>query len=203
MAALGLIHGPLPPNTIHLCVDMQRLFAPGAPWQMPWAEKVLPLIVELTERHRERTVFTRFIPARSPDAAPGMWKRYYRRWSTITLEQLDPSLLELLDPLQRFVPPARVIDKRVYSPWTEGHLDRLLQESPTEALVITGGETDVCVLATIFGAMDRGFRVVLVRDALCGSADETHDALMTVYTSRFSEQVEAVYMEEVLEGWRR
>ena len=58
------------------------------------------------------------------------------------------------------------------------------------------------MLATVLGAMDRGFRVVLVRDALCGSADETHDALMTVYTSRFSEQIEAVSMQEVLEGWR-
>ena len=138
MAARGLIHGPLPPNTIHLCVDMQRLFAPGSPWQMPWAQKVLPLIEELTERHRDRTVFTRFIPARNPSVARGMWKRYYQRWSQITLEHLDPGLLDLLAPLQRFVPPALVVDKRVYSPWTEGHLDRVLNERPAEALVVKG-----------------------------------------------------------------
>jgi hypothetical protein len=42
MAARGLVHGPLPDRTLHLCVDMQKLFAPGSPWQVPWAERVLP-----------------------------------------------------------------------------------------------------------------------------------------------------------------
>ena len=49
----------------------------------------------------------------------------------------------------------------------------------------SGGEIDVCELATMFGAIDWGFRVILVTDALCGSADETHDAMMNVYTNRF------------------
>jgi nicotinamidase-related amidase len=202
MAARGLLHGPIPSRTIHLCVDMQRLFAPGSPWQMPWAQKVLPLIEELAARHAERTVFTKFIPAKSPGTGPGMWAKYYQRWSEITLERLDPGLLELVPSLARLVPPATVLDKRVYSPWTEGELDRLLTTKPTDALVITGGETDVCVLATVLGAIDRGFRVILVLDALCSSADETHDALMTLYASRFSEQVEAVSLQEVLDSWR-
>jgi isochorismatase family protein len=54
----------------------------------------------------------------------------------------------------------------------------------------TGGETDVCVLATMLGAIDWGFRVILVTDALCSSADETHNAMMNVYMNRFGEQVE-------------
>jgi nicotinamidase-related amidase len=131
-----------------------------------------------------------------------MWSKHYERWADITLERIDAELLDLLPPLQRFVPPATVIDKRVYSPWMEGDLDRWLRAHPTDALVITGGETDVCVLATVMGAIDRGFRVVLVLEALCSSADETHDALIKLYASRFSEQVEAVTLEEVLEHWR-
>ena len=88
--------------------------------------------------------------------------------------------------LARFVPPAKVLDKHVYSPWTEGRLDAMLTGSEIDTLVITGGETDVCVLATVLGAIDRGFRVVLVTDAICSSADQTHDALMELYRSRFS-----------------
>jgi hypothetical protein len=42
------------------------------------------------------------------------------------------------------------------------------------------------------GAVNWGFRVILVTDTLCSSADETHDAMMNVYTNRFSEQVETV-----------
>ena len=104
--------------------------------------------------------------------------------------------------LARFVPPAKVIDKAVYSPWTEGRLDALFNGIEVDTLVVTGGETDVCVLATVLGAVDRGFRVILVSDAICSSADQTHDALMEVYRSRFSEQLETVTLKDVLENWQ-
>jgi nicotinamidase-related amidase len=44
------------------------------------------------------------------------------------------------------------------------------------------------VLATVLDAVDLGFRVILVEDALCSSFDQGHDALMTLYRNRFSEQ---------------
>jgi nicotinamidase-related amidase len=131
-----------------------------------------------------------------------MWARYYRRWAEVTLANIDPTLVELMPSLARFVPPAKVLDKRVYSPWTEGRLGALLHGSGIDTLVITGGETDVCVLATVLGAIDRGFRTVIVTDAICSSADQTHDALMELYRSRYSEQVEIAEMNEVLDGWR-
>ena len=202
MASRGLIHGPLGENSLHICVDMQGLFAPGGPWAVPWLENVLPAIIELVAKHPERTLFSRFIPAERPGEAPGTWSRYYRRWADVTLTRIDVRLVELVPSLARFVPPAKVIDKRVYSPWTEGKLDQLLSGSKVDTVVVTGGETDVCVLATVLGAIDRGFRVVLVTDAICSSADQTHDALMELYRSRFTEQVEAVTAEEVLSAWR-
>jgi nicotinamidase-related amidase len=201
MAAQGLVHGPLGENCLHLCVDMQRLFAPGGPWEVPWAQKVLPAIEELVARHPQQTLFTRFIPAARPGEGPGTWASYYRRWAEVTLANIDAGLVELMPSLARFVPPAKVLDKQVYSPWTEGRLDAMLAGSATDTLIITGGETDVCVLATVLGAIDRGFRTVLVTDAICGSADQTHDAVMDLYRSRFSEQIEAVCIEEVLNNW--
>jgi nicotinamidase-related amidase len=131
-----------------------------------------------------------------------MWAHYYRRWAEVTLSRIDPGLVDLMPRLARFAPPAKLLDKSVYSPWTEGRLDALLNGSEIDSLVITGGETDVCVLATLLGAIDRGFRVVLVTDAICSSVDETHDALMELYRSRFSEQVEVVMMQEVVDHWR-
>jgi len=202
MAAQGLVHGPLGESCLHLCVDMQRLFAPGGPWAVPWTQRVLPVIEELVARHTRHTLFTRFIPAAIPGEAPGMWARYYRRWAEVTLSNIDPAMIDLMPSLARTVPPARVIDKRVYSPWTEGALDALLSGSEIDTLVITGGETDVCVLATVLGAIDRGYRTVIVTDAVCSSADQTHDALMELYHSRFSEQVEVAEMVDVLQAWR-
>ncbi len=202
MAEQGLVHGPLGENCLHLCVDMQGLFAPGGPWAVPWAPKVLPAIVQLTSRHAERTLFTRFIPAAEPGRGPGSCARYYRRWAEVTLSRIDNSLVELMPELARFTPLATLLDKRVYSPWTEGQLDAMLGGPGVDTLIMTGGETDVCVLATVLGAIDRGFRVVLVTDAICSSADRTHDALMELYHSRFSEQVETVRLQDVLDGWR-
>lgn len=201
MAAQGLMVPPRGETTLHLCVDMQRLFAPGGPWAVPWAEKVLPAIEELTARHPHRTLFTRFIPAARPGEGPGTWARYYQRWASVTLSNINVQLIELVPTLARFVPPAHVLDKHVYSPWTEGRLDAMLKGTGVDTLIITGGETDVCVLASVLGAIDRGFRVILVTDAICSSADQTHDALMELYRSRFSEQVEAVTMGEVLDAW--
>jgi len=54
----------------------------------------------------------------------------------------------------------------------------------------------------VLGAIDWGFRVILVQDALCSSADESHDAMMNVYMNRFGEQVETVTTETLLENWQ-
>lgn len=202
MAAKGLVHGPLGEGCLHLCVDMQRLFGPGYPWAVPWLERVLPAIEALAAHRPQRTVFTRFIPAARPGEGHGTWGRYYRRWAEATLEAVGPDAVQLVPALERFVPPAAVVDKHVYSPWTQGQFDELLAQSGVDTLVITGGETDVCVLATVLGAIDRGFRVVLVADALCSSSDATHDALMELYLGRFSEQIEVATTGQVLDGWR-
>ena len=57
------------------------------------------------------------------------------------------------------------------------------------------------MLATMLGAIDWGFRAILVTDALCSSADETHDAMMNIYLNRFGEQVETVTTQTLLESW--
>lgn len=197
----SLRFGPLSERTVHLCVDMQNLFAEATPWHTPWMARVLPVVEEIARRHARQTVFTRFIPARSPEATAGAWRRYYRRWEDMTLERIDPELVELVPPLARLVPPAVVIDKQVYSPFLGSGLARLLRERRADGLVITGAETDVCVLAAVIGAVDLGMRVVLATDAICSSSDTTHDALLTLYHQRFSEQVETADCETILSNW--
>ena len=119
----------------------------------------------------------------------------------MTLQHLGVEMVELVSDLAKFAPPARIFDKHVYSPWTGTDLHDLLRCEGTDTVIITGGETDVCVLGTMLGAIDWGFRVILVTDALCSSADETHDAMMNVYTNRFGEQVETVSTQTLLESW--
>jgi nicotinamidase-related amidase len=199
---LGLRFGPLTKRSLHLCIDMQRLFADATPWHTPWMARVLPAVEEIASRFADRTVFTRFVPPEHAQDMPGSWQRYYERWSALTLARLDPTLVELVPTLARFVPPATVIDKHVYSPFVERPLLELMRTRQTDAVVITGAETDVCVLAAVLGAVDFGYRVVLVTDAICSSADETHDALLSLYHQRFAEQIETVDTETLLRHWR-
>ncbi|QND23766.1 cysteine hydrolase (plasmid) [Rhizobium leguminosarum bv. viciae] len=185
-------------NWIHLCIDMQRVFAEDTPWHVPWMREVSPQIEEVASRYAERTVFTRFITPEKPEQMSGMWRAYYEKWRTMTREQLDPGLLDIVPALRHLIPPARIFDKVTYSPWIGGELHQILSSEAVDALVLTGGETDVCVLAAALGAIDLGYRVIVLRDAVCSGADETHDASLEVLGDRFSVQLDLLTTEEFL-----
>jgi nicotinamidase-related amidase len=187
-------------STVHLCLDMQQMFARDGPWPTPWMERVLPRVVRLTEKMPLRTVFTRFIPPMRATDMPGMWREFYRKWPKVTRQRLPPEYLELLPELRRFVPPAVTFDKFVYSAFADGRLHAWLAQRSVGVLLISGAETDVCVLATVLAAVDHGYRVVLLTDAICSSSDEGHDALMRMYTKRFHVQIELASVEEAAEA---
>lgn len=186
---------------LHLSVDMQKLFGPGSPWAVPWSERILEKVARIAQRHPHQTIFTRFIPPSSAGDAVGAWRRYYTKWAEVTGQKLGTDWLDLFPELERYAPPARIIDKTVYSPWTEGRLDALLRGAGVTSLVITGGESDVCVMATVLGAIDRGYEIILPTDALCSAIDETHDAAMQIFRLRYSAQVSLTTVAEVLEDW--
>ena len=55
-------------TAVHLCVDMQRMFAEATDWKMSWLERVLPNIVSITSAHPEDDLH----PLHSrPEARPG------------------------------------------------------------------------------------------------------------------------------------
>ncbi|MCS3760224.1 cysteine hydrolase [Bradyrhizobium sp. CCBAU 53351] len=189
-------------DAVHLCIDMQNIFAPGGLWATPWMERVLPTIASIVARYQARTVFTRFITPEDPADRRGQWQRYFHRWHQATRRNLPPSALDLVPALTRFVPPAAIIDKPAYSAFSNPALATSLVDKNVGTVVISGAETDVCVLSTVLSAVDLGFRVVIVEDALCSSSDVGHDALMTMYRTRFHGQVDLVTAEELAEFWR-
>ena len=156
-----------------------------------------PLSAELVSAYPERTFFTRFIPARHPEERRGAWRRYYERWSGVTMEKIEPEMIGLLPQLAAFVPPAAVIDKQVYSPWHWPALDIRLRERGVDTIIVSG----VRALSTVLGAVDRGYRVVVATDALCSSSSESHDALLALFRCRYGEQVEAVTSDIIIENW--
>jgi nicotinamidase-related amidase len=193
--------GPLTGRALHLCVDVQNLFSEPTPWRVPWLPRILPFIERIAGKYPERNVFTRFIPPVRADALPGMWKHYYRRWPEMLRPCLDPRLMELVPSLAAIAPAGVTFDKPVYSPFANSELLPHLHRRGAECLIVTGVETDVCVLSAVLDAVDAGFRVVLVKDAVGSSSDTTHDALLQLYATRLSEQIELVDTATVLECW--
>lgn len=200
-SANRLRFGALGPNAIHLCVDMQRLFCEDTEWHTPWMPRVLPKIADLVSAHAERTVFTRFIPAARAGEGEGSWRRYYTRWADLTFEKLGSDMTDLVPALAVFTPQRWFFDKRAYSPWFRTGLHTYLRQRAVDTLIVTGSETDVCVLSSVLGAVDRGYRVVLATDGVCSSSDETHDALLALYRNRYSEQVESVTIGVIKKNW--
>lgn len=182
----------------HICVDMQRMFTEDTPWHVPWMDGVKDQVVEVSSLHAAKTIFTRFIPPVMAEDAHAAWKAYYEKWWMMTREHLPDELVDILPELRRLVPPARMFDKPGYSPWLDGRLNATLRGEGVTSLVISGGETDVCVLATMLGAIDHGYHTVVLEDAICGSADETHEAALKILGGRFSAQLELVSTESFL-----
>jgi nicotinamidase-related amidase len=53
----------------------------------------------------------------------------------------------------------------------------------------------------VLDAVDIGYRVIVVRDAVFSSSDEGHDMLMRLYHTRYTEQVETADAAAILARW--
>ncbi|MQX81469.1 isochorismatase family protein, partial [Sinorhizobium medicae] len=93
---------------IHLCIDMQRIFAEDTPWHVAWMKEVSPQVQEIAQRHPQRTVFTRFLPPKRAEDMNGMWRSYYQKWDIMTQDRLGPDMVDLVPSLKALVPPARI-----------------------------------------------------------------------------------------------
>jgi nicotinamidase-related amidase len=80
-------------------------------------------------------------------------------------------------------------------------LHTALQTRRVNTVIVTGSETDVCVLAAVLAAVDYWYRTIVVSDALASSSDESHKALIDLYNRRFDVQIELTTAETVIDAW--
>jgi nicotinamidase-related amidase len=104
--------------------------------------------------------------------------------------------------LAHHLPPAAVFDKWFYSAFASPELHKFLRRSSIDTLIISGSETDVCVLSTMLAAIDHGYRIIMARDAVCSSSDASHNAVINLFHRRFDVQVEVADVAEILDAWR-
>src|SRR5258708_18765908 len=123
-----------------------------------------------------RTVSCAYKRPGGAEEPPGRCDRYHRRWATATRDNLESSQLDLVSELAGYAPPATIIDKPAYSAFYRSSLMGFLAERHIRTLIVSGAETDVCVLSTVLDAVNISYRVVTLHDCLCSSSDARHDA---------------------------
>lgn len=192
---------PLGPSAVHAVIDMQRLFLEGTAWGSRNTQTVVAPILRLLRHRPSAAVFTRFITPRRKEDAPGAWSHFYDHWSTVLQDNMDPALLDLVPEFLGFVPPGEVADKFTYSAFADGDFSDRLRRRGADTLILSGVETDVCVLLTALDAVDRGFRVVIATDAVASTVDKGHEATLDHVYPRFDKQIELATVAEIIAAW--
>ncbi|UVK49570.1 cysteine hydrolase (plasmid) [Mesorhizobium sp. AR07] len=193
---------PIGRNAVHLCIDMQRLFAESTDWHTPTLADIVPNVTRILEAKAGHTIFARFTVPDTPETAQGAWRSYYRRWLGITeAASKDPGLIDLVEPFATLARGEEILDKPTYSMFGVAELQERLAARNIDTLIITGVETDICVLATVFDAVDRGYRVIVVEDAVTSSSLESHQAVMDLLLPRVPEQIALASTATLIAGW--
>lgn len=198
MSALG----PIGRGTVHIAIDMQVLFTPPGRWVVPDMDRIVPNIRRVATTHPSRTLFTRFVVPERAEEARGCWRGYYEHWWDFIGEHLPEGRLNLLEALRPLAPREAIIDKPTHSAFETPELERKLAALSATILVLTGVETDVCVLATALTAIDRGYRVVVVSDAVTSSSPDGHAAALNAILPRFDRQAEIMDTTTLLAEWQ-
>jgi nicotinamidase-related amidase len=200
--ALSLPLAPLGRETVHVVVDMQRLFAEDTSWRVPTLPDIVAPILKLIEHRPERTLYTRFITPPSLPAAQGAWQFFYRHWPQMTQDRLPPAIFDLIAPFASRASPATLIDKEGFSAFSGSSFQAALRNLGAQALVLSGVETDVCVLATALEATDRRLRVVIVADAVASYSPAGHRTALDHVFKRYQPMIDVATSADIIAAWQ-
>ncbi len=205
---------PLQPGrTALLVVDMQRAFVEaGQAMEVPPARDVVPRIRELLAMFRERrlpVVFTEFTysprapllvgelhPEHRP-APPGAPRGFGRPSSSCLEGEEETRVIPELAPR----PDELVVVKHSYDGFNGTVLDGALRARGVSTLVVTGTMTDICVLATVVGGMNREYRMVVVEDAVATLWPDIQRATLDIIGRAFARVASAKEVADEVAGW--
>ena len=194
----ALTNGVLDEQALHICIDMQRIFLEPGPWYAEAGLALLPKIEQLVHARNLPSVFTRFITPSNASEATGSWQTYYEFWHQVTKAEAGEEWLTLHPTLQKFAKAENTFDKTTYDAFASGSLRSSIERAKPSALIFSGIETDVCVLATVLTAVDLGFRTIIAEDAVTSSDLDSHNACFEFLFPRYSQQIEIATVAEIL-----
>jgi biuret amidohydrolase len=170
-----------------LVIDMHRgsTDPPGTVY-VPGAAAIIPTLAGLLDRARAAGVPVIFVVHQirpdGSDANSPFWREATTvadLYPNVTEQVIGSDWARLADGLE---PRAGdyFLPKKRYGAFSGNDLAFVLRNLGVETLVLTGVETEICVLATAFHAFNDDYRVVVVRDAVAALDPELGDAALRI-----------------------
>jgi len=202
-----------PKRTALLIIDMQKGFMnPGEAMAVPPAWDIVPTIKELAEFCRQKgipVVYTEYcynenIPILLGDlhpehkrAVPGEPTGFGRPSSCCLEGEENVDTIPGLKP----EPGEAVVRKYWYDAFNQTALDGALRSKDIKSLIITGIMTDICVFATIVGAFNHEYKMVVVKDATATLWPNIQEATLDIIQRAYARVTTAKEVKDEIDGW--
>jgi len=152
-----------------LVIDMLNDFVlKGAPLEVPAAQEITPRIKVEIEKAREKGIPVIYVcdshEAQDPEFERMGWPPH------AIVGSKGAQVIEALQPF----PGDKVITKKSYSGFFKTPLEEVLHEAKISELLITGCVTNICILYTVADAVQRGYRVKVLKDCVGGLNSVDH-----------------------------
>jgi nicotinamidase-related amidase len=187
---------------------MQRAFLdPGEAMEVPPARDIVPQIQALLELFRGRrllVVFTEFtysevvpllVGLLHPEhrrAAPGAPRGFGRPSSSCLAGEANVRVVPDLAPQRGEL----VVTKHYYDGFNGTVLDAALRSRGVTHLVLTGTMTDICILGTVIGGMNREYRMTVVEDGTATLWPEIQRATLDIIRRAYARVLTAKQIAE-------
>ena len=157
-------------RTALLVIDMLNDFVlEGAPLEVPSIRKIISAIKGEIEKAREKGIPVIYICDSHDENDPEFdrlgWPPHAIAGSK------GAQVIEELKPL----PEDKAITKKGYSGFFRTSLEEVLKEAEISELLLTGCVTNICVLYTVADAVQRGYKVKVLKNCIAGLSLEEHE----------------------------
>jgi nicotinamidase-related amidase len=170
-----------------LVIDMHRgsVDPPGTVF-VPGADEIVPALARLLSGARELEVPVIYVVHQTEpdgsDARSPFWmeaENIAELYPNVTEQVVGSRWTELADGLE-LTDSDYVLPKKRYGAFSGNGLAFLLKNLGVDTLVLTGVETEICILATAFHAFNEDYRVLVVSDATKGLEAECERAALRI-----------------------
>ena len=153
-----------------LIIDLLNDFVlEGAPLEVSAAREIIPAVKVEMEKAREEGIPVIYICDSHDESDPEFDRMGWPPHAVAGSR--GAQVVEELRPC----PEDELITKKSYSGFFKTSLEEVLERGEISELVVTGCVTNICILYTVADAVQRGYKVKVLKDCVAGLDPQDHE----------------------------